>query len=123
MTVLIFYRKQEKEIGINFVLFSQSRNMIGRFMKTFSHQREKSKIFSISSKYFSIFNNILPASNITHMTRKFLACYSCSYYSFRLKVLTCMQLSTRLRITVKYYQNDIIAVTTYKCYIFFHWNF
>ena len=28
-TVLILYKKKEKEAGTNFVLFSQSRNMVG----------------------------------------------------------------------------------------------
>ena len=41
---------------------------------TFSHTRENSKMFNITSKCFSFFNNKPPA-------RDFLTCYSCSYYS------------------------------------------
>ena len=48
---------------------------------TFSHTRENSKMFNISSKYFSFFNNKPPTSWIPHITRHFLTCYSCSYYS------------------------------------------
>ena len=48
---------------------------------TFSYTRENSKMFYITSKYFSFFNNKPPASWVAHITRDFLTCYSCSYYS------------------------------------------
>ena len=48
---------------------------------TFSHTRENSKMFNITSKYFSFFNNKPPASWVAHITRDFLTYYSCSYYS------------------------------------------
>lgn len=38
-------------------------------------------MFSITSKTFSFFNNKPPASWVTDITKDFLACYSCSYYS------------------------------------------
>ena len=41
-----------------------------------------SKMFLITSKYFSIFNNKPPASWVAHVSRDFLACYPCLYYSF-----------------------------------------
>ena len=47
----------------------------------FSHTYENSKMFNITSKYFSFFNNKPPASWVVHITRDFLACYSCSNYS------------------------------------------
>ena len=56
-------------------------------MKTYLHKPiktftwENSKMFSITSKYFSIFNNKPPASSVADITRDFLTCYSCSYYS------------------------------------------
>ena len=39
------------------------------------------KMFNITSKYFSIFNNKPPASWVAYITRDFRTCYSCSYYS------------------------------------------
>ena len=45
------------------------------------HTRENSKMFNITSKYFSFFNNKPPASWVAQITRDFLICYSCSYYS------------------------------------------
>ena len=65
--------------------------MVGRLKKnlfaetnhdfTFSHIRESSKIFNITSKYFSFFKNKPPSNWVAHITRVFLTCYSCSYYS------------------------------------------
>ena len=43
---------------------------------TFSHNRENSKMFNITLKYFSFFNNEPPASWVAHVTRDFLPCYS-----------------------------------------------
>ena len=54
----------------------------------FSHTRENSKMFNIISKYFSFFNNKPPASCVVHITRDFLACYSCLYYSSTIKLST-----------------------------------
>ena len=48
---------------------------------TFSHTHESSKMFNITSKYFSFFKNKPPASWVAHITRDFPTCYSCSYYS------------------------------------------
>ena len=48
---------------------------------TFYHTRENSKMFNITSKYFSFFNNKPPASWVAHITRDFLTCYSSSYFS------------------------------------------
>ena len=42
---------------------------------------ENSKMFNKTAKYFSIFNNKPPVSWVPHITRNFLRCYSCSYYS------------------------------------------
>ena len=42
-------------------------------------------MFNITSKYFSIFNNKPPASWVAHITRDFITCYSCSYYSFMIE--------------------------------------
>ena len=38
-------------------------------------------MFNITSKCFSFFNNKPPATWVAHITRDFLACYSCSYYT------------------------------------------
>ena len=46
-----------------------------------SHTRENSKMFNITSKYFSFSNNKPPASWVTQTSRNFLTCYSCPYYS------------------------------------------
>ena len=56
------------------------RNMIGWFMKTYLHKPvpwEKSKMFNITWKYLSIFNNKPPTIRVAHVTRDFLTCYSC----------------------------------------------
>ena len=49
---------------------------------TFSQTRENSKMSNITSKYFSFFNT---ASWVAHITRDFLTCYSCLYYSSMLE--------------------------------------
>ena len=49
---------------------------------TISFTWENSKVFNITSKYFSIFNNKPPASWGAHITRDFVTCYSCSYCNF-----------------------------------------
>ena len=48
---------------------------------TFSYTHENSKMFNITLKYFSFFNNKPPASWVTHIKRDFLTCYFCLYYS------------------------------------------
>ena len=53
---------------------------------TISFTWENSKIFNITLKYFNIFNSKPPASWVAHMTRDFLTCYSCSYYSSMLTI-------------------------------------
>ena len=45
---------------------------------TFSHTHKNSKMFNITLKYFSFFNNKPPASWVEHITRN---CFSCSYYN------------------------------------------
>ena len=44
-----------------------------------SHTRDNSKMFNITSKYFSFFNNKPIASSIAHIAKDFLTCYYCSY--------------------------------------------
>ena len=74
---------------------SHSRNMIGWFMKTYLIdqsrlynflQWENSKIFNITSKYYSIFNNKPPANWVAQATRDFLLCYSCLYHSSTIEI-------------------------------------
>ena len=47
-------------------------------------------MFNITSKYFSFFNNKPPASRVAHITRDFLACYFCPYYSSMLQGIMIM---------------------------------
>ena len=61
------------DISWNLIYISQSR------FYNFFHVA-KFKIFNITSKYFSIFNNRPPASWVAHITKDFLRFYSCSYY-------------------------------------------
>ena len=56
--------KARKEAGTNFILLYNINQD-----STFSHTRENSKIFNITSKYFSFFNKKPPASWVTHITR------------------------------------------------------
>ena len=91
----------QKEVGTNFPLLSRSRDMIGWFMKTYLHQPikilqflwENSKMLNKTAKYFSILNNKPPASWVAHITRDFLTCYSCSYYSSMLWYNTIFQIN------------------------------
>ena len=46
---------------------------------TFSHTRKNSKMFNITSKYIRFFNNKLPPSRVTHITKQFSYIFSCSY--------------------------------------------
>ena len=75
----------KKEAGINFLSLSWSRNMIGRFMKTYVHKPIKILQFlarGTIQKCLTQLRNILafpPAIWVAHLTRDFLACYACFY--------------------------------------------
>ena len=77
---LFYYVSWEIWLGNskNLIWKDQSRVYI------FSHPRN-SKMFNIISKYFSFFNNKPPTIWVAHITRDFLTCYSCSYYSSMLR--------------------------------------
>ena len=60
---------------------------------TFSHTRENSKMFNITSKYFSFFNNKPPASRVAHVVGDSLTCYSCWYYSSMIKPFSSQKIS------------------------------
>ena len=89
----IFFFFKKKKTGTNFILLSQLKNMVEQLKKAYLHRpikilhffrtRENSKVFSITSKYFSFRNNFLkpPASRVAHITRDFFRHYSFSYYS------------------------------------------
>ena len=47
----------------------------------FSQTSGNSKMYNITSKYFSFFNNKPLACWVVHIARDFLTCYSSSYYS------------------------------------------
>ena len=59
----------------NLICTEQSRFYV------FSQPREFKKLCSITSEYFSFFNNKPPVSWVVYVTRDFLRCYSCSYYT------------------------------------------
>ena len=62
-----------------------------------SHTRENSKMFNITSKYFSFLNhNKPPESLVAHITRDFLTCYSCLYYNLMLLSTKTYVLSTHI---------------------------
>ena len=52
-------------------------------------------MFNITSKYFSIFNNKPRASWVAHITREFLTCCTCSYYSSMNYSLICIYLHSK----------------------------
>ena len=69
-------KSKEKEAGTNFVLLSQLRNKVEQSKKfiyidqsTFSHIRENSKMFNITSKYVNFFNNKPRASWVADVTQ------------------------------------------------------
>ena len=72
--------------AIQKILFAQTSQD-----STLPYTRENSKIFNITSQYFSFFNKKPPASRVAHITRDFLICYSCSHYSAMAK-LSCRHL-------------------------------
>ena len=63
------------------IWLGNSKKLICIDQSRFSHTHENSKIFNITSKYFSFFNNKPPARWVVLMTMDFLICYSCSHYS------------------------------------------
>ena len=54
---------------------------------TFFHHRESLKMFNVTLKNFSFFNNKSPASLVAHTAMDFLTCYYCSYYSSRITII------------------------------------
>ena len=85
---LFFYVSREIWLGNSkkLICTDQSRFYI------FSHTHENSKMFNVTSKYFCFFINKPPACWVTHITRGFITCYSCSYYSSILKIEILRQL-------------------------------
>ena len=51
------------------------------YINQISFRWENSKLFQVTSKYFSIFINKPPASWAAHITRNFVTCYFCLYKS------------------------------------------
>ena len=83
LVLALFYCFSQKMLVIDWwklVCIDQSRFCI-------SYPQEISTIFHIATKCFFIFNNMLPASRIVHVTRAFLACYSWSYYSSMVTIM------------------------------------
>ena len=87
ITITLFIKKKT---GINFVLSSRSRKMIGWFMKFISINQSRfynfsnvriSKMLNITSKYFCILNNKSPASRVAHIRYSFTS-YSCSFHVY-----------------------------------------
>ena len=75
---------RKNKAGSYFVLFPKSRNTTGLFRKNYL-QRDQLKFYSVShaeipeffnitSKHFSIFNNMPPASLVERITSDFLTC-------------------------------------------------
>ena len=78
MTLTLFYcLSQETWLDDSWKLVYRNQS---RFYN-FNFTKKNSKKFNITSIYFSMFNNKPPASWVAHITRDFLTCYSCSYYS------------------------------------------
>ena len=80
--------KAKKKLALTLFYYVFQEIWLGNLKKlicinqsTFSYNRENSKMFNITSKYFSIFSNKSPASWVAHITRKLFTFYSCSYYS------------------------------------------
>ena len=73
---LFYYVSREIWLGNSkkLICIDQSRFYI------FSHP-ENPKLFNITLKYFSFFNNKPPVGWVAHITRDSLTCYSCSYHS------------------------------------------
>ena len=81
-------KSKKKKLALTFFYYVTRKIWLGNSKKlfckdqSFSLTRENSKIFNITSKYFSFFNNKPPASWVAHITSDFLTCCPCSYYSF-----------------------------------------
>ena len=97
--------------------------MVGQFKKVYLHRPIKilyfltpARIqkFNITSKYFSFFNNKTPASWVAQITRDFLTCYSCSYYSSMGTVSNIIKIShhSRLFLVLHLLVNNVIAIAT-----------
>ena len=74
-------------------------------------------MFNRTLKYFSIFNNKPPASLVAYITRDFLTCHSCSYYSFMPSVSVSVFrviLVRVFRIRTKYGEIRVICVSPYS---------
>ena len=85
----------------------------------FSYTRENSKMFNITSTYFSFFNNKPPVSWVVHITRDFLTCYSCSYYSSMVTRLCTLHIVNRLHTfleVVNFYRRWWLLKKLYKIY-------
>ena len=70
----LYYLSQKLWLGSSKKLWTDQNS-------TISHTRENVKMFNISSKYFSFFNNVPPGIWLAHIRRDFLPCYSCLFYS------------------------------------------
>ena len=80
--------KAKKEAGTNFVSVEKYGWTIQKSSfawnnqgSTFFNTHENLKMFNITSKYFSFFNNKPPKSWFAHITKDLLTHYFCSYYS------------------------------------------
>ena len=74
---LFYYVSREIWLGNSKNLFFAQTSQDSAFSQTCHY----AKMFNITSKYFTFFNNKLAACQVAHITRDFIACYSCSYYS------------------------------------------
>ena len=86
--MFFFIKSKKKKLALTSFYYVSREIWLGNSKKLicidqsrFSHTHENSKIFNITSKYFSFFNNKPPANWVTHITRDFLTCYSCLHYS------------------------------------------
>ena len=101
---LFYYVSREMWLATQESLFAQTNQDFA-----FSHTRQNSKMFNISSKYFSFFNNKPPARWATHTRRDILTCYSCSHYSSMVRT----NIITR---SVKLRENTNFLVVNHKKY-------
>ena len=73
-----------RQFSSGVIFRTPSRNMVGQFKKAYLHRPIKILYFLTPAriqKYFSFFNNKPPVDWVAHITRDFLTCYYCSYYS------------------------------------------
>ena len=104
------------DISVRFIVSWTNRDSVFLTSRRF----KKKKKNHITVKYFCIFNNIPCASWVAHITRDFLKCYSCSYYSFMLSVLRGKGLGSRIRSADRILQSDTENYT-YIFSIFCRW--